>query len=389
MTYAARTDHLQAEGAYFVLAKAQALEAEGKDIIHLEIGQPDIDTFESVAQAGIDAILDGRTRYNPPAGIPDLRRAIADDVGKRIGVSVELERVVISPGAKPNLFFPTLAIVEPGDEVLYPDPGFPSYAAMIGVAGGVPVPVPLVEAENFSFDLDVFDELISSRCRLIILNSPGNPTGGVIPRSDLEHIAKRAIEHDCWVITDEIYSRIHYLEDEVPSIYSLPGMDARTILVDGFSKTYAMTGWRLGYGVMPTELARRVMLLATHAYGCTAHFTQFAGLEALRGTEAQVLEMRSRYQRRRDRLVSGLNELPGVSCELPKGAFYAFPNIQSTGVSSSLLADRILQEAGVALLPGTAFGAGGEGFLRLSYATSMDQIEMALERLAVFLAGLI
>jgi aspartate/methionine/tyrosine aminotransferase len=380
---------LQAEGAYFVLAKAQALEAEGKDIIHLEIGQPDIDTFESVAQAGIDAILDGRTRYNPPAGIPDLRRAIADDVGKRIGVSVELERVVISPGAKPNLFFPTLAIVEPGDEVLYPDPGFPSYAAMIGVAGGVPVPVPLVEAENFSFDLDVFDDLISSRCRLIILNSPGNPTGGVIPSSDLEHIAKRAIEHDCWVITDEIYSRIHYLEDEVPSIYSLPGMDARTILVDGFSKTYAMTGWRLGYGVMPTELARRVMLLATHAYGCTAHFTQFAGLEALRGTEAQVLEMRSRYQRRRDRLVSGLNELPGVSCELPKGAFYAFPNIQSTGVSSSLLADRILQEAGVALLPGTAFGAGGEGFLRLSYATSMDQIEMALERLAVFLAGLI
>jgi aspartate/methionine/tyrosine aminotransferase len=375
---------LQAEGAYFVLAKAQALEAEGKDIIHLEIGQPDIDTFESVAQAGIDAILDGRTRYNPPAGIPDLRRAIADDVGKRIGVSVELERVVISPGAKPNLFFPTLAIVEPGDEVLYPDPGFPSYAAMIGVAGGVPVPVPLVEAENFSFDLDVFDELISSRCRLIILNSPGNPTGGVIPSSDLEHIAKRAIEHDCWVITDEIYS-----QDEVPSIYSLPGMDARTILVDGFSKTYAMTGWRLGYGVMPPELARRVMLLATHAYGCTAHFTQFAGLEALRGTEAQVQEMRSRYQRRRDRLVSGLNELPGVSCELPKGAFYAFPNIQSTGVSSSLLADRILQEAGVALLPGTAFGAGGEGFLRLSYATSMDQIEMALERLAVFLAGLI
>ncbi len=389
MTYAARTDHLQAEGAYFVLAKAQALEAEGKDIIHLEIGQSDIDTFESVAQAGIDAILDGRTRYNPPAGIPDLRRAIADDVGKRIGVSVELERVVISPGAKPNLFFPTLAIVEPGDEVLYPDPGFPSYAAMIGVAGGVPVPVPLVEAENFSFDLDVFDELISSRCRLIILNSPGNPTGGVIPSSDLEHIAKRAIEHDCWVITDEIYSRIHYLEDEVPSIYSLPGMDARTILVDGFSKTYAMTGWRLGYGVMPPELARRVMLLATHAYGCTAHFTQFAGLEALRGTEAQVQEMRSRYQRRRDRLVSGLNELPGVSCELPKGAFYAFPNIQSTGVSSSLLADRILQEAGVALLPGTAFGAGGEGFLRLSYATSMDQIEVALERLAVFLAGLI
>jgi aspartate/methionine/tyrosine aminotransferase len=386
MSYAQRTDHLRAEGAYFVLAQAQALEAEGRDIIHLEIGQPDIDTYETVAHAGIEAIQAGHTRYNPPAGIPELREIIAQDVSRRLGLSVSVDQVVISPGAKPNLFFPTLALVEPGDEVLYPDPGFPSYAAMIGVAGGVPVPVPLVEGANFSFDLDSFDKLISSRTRLIILNSPGNPTGGVMPQSDLEHIANLASKHDCWVISDEIYSRIHYLDDEVPSIVNLPGMDDRTILVDGFSKTYAMTGWRLGYGVMPAGLAHRVMLLATHAYGCTAHFTQYAGLEALRGSQAEVDAMLTRYRQRRDRLVSGLNTLPGVRCELPQGAFYAFPNIKETGISSKELADKILNEAGVALLPGTAFGPLGEGYLRLSYATSLEQIDRALERLTTFFA---
>jgi aspartate/methionine/tyrosine aminotransferase len=384
MSYAQRTDHLRAEGAYFVLAQAQALEAEGRDVIHLEIGQPDIDTYETVAHAGIEAIQAGHTRYNPPAGIPELREIIAQDVSRRLGLSVNVDQVVISPGAKPNLFFPTLALVEPGDEVLYPDPGFPSYAAMIGVAGGVPVPVPLVEGANFSFDLDSFDTLISSRTRLIILNSPGNPTGGVMPHSDLEHIANLALKHDCWVISDEIYSRIHYLDDEVPSIVNLPGMDDRTILV--FSKTYAMTGWRLGYGVMPAGLAQRVMLLATHAYGCTAHFTQYAGLEALRGSQAEVDAMLTRYRQRRDRLVSGLNTLPGVRCELPQGAFYAFPNIKETGISSKELADKILNEAGVALLPGTAFGPLGEGYLRLSYATSLEQIDRALERLTTFFA---
>jgi aspartate/methionine/tyrosine aminotransferase len=386
MSYAQRTEHLRAEGAYFVLAQAQALEAEGRDVIHLEIGQPDIDTYETVAHAGIEAIQAGHTRYNPPAGIPELREIIAQDVSRRLGLSVNVDQVVISPGAKPNLFFPTLALVEPGDEVLYPDPGFPSYAAMIGVAGGVPVPVPLVEGANFSFDLDSFDKLISSRTRLIILNSPGNPTGGVMPQSDLEHIANLASKHDCWVISDEIYSRIHYLDDEVPSIVNLPGMDDRTILVDGFSKTYAMTGWRLGYGVMPAGLAHRVMLLATHAYGCTAHFTQYAGLEALRGSQAEVDAMLTRYRQRRDRLVSGLNTLPGVRCELPQGAFYAFPNIKETGISSKELADKILNEAGVALLPGTAFGPLGEGYLRLSYATSLEQIDRALERLTTFFA---
>ncbi len=388
VTYAQRTDHLKPEGAYFVLAQAQALEAQGRDIIHLEIGQPDIDTFEPVAKAGIEAIQSGRTRYNPPAGIPDLRSEIASDVGKRLGIAVDAEQVVVSPGAKPNLFFPTLATVEPGDEVLYPDPGFPSYAAMIGVVGGVAVPVPLVEEAGFSFDLHAFDRLISDRTRLIILNSPGNPTGGVMPPSDLEHIAEAARKFGCWVISDEIYSRIHYLEGALPSICSLPGMAQRTILVDGFSKTYAMTGWRLGYGVMPIELAQRVTLLATHAYGCTAHFTQFAGLEALRGSQAGVEAMVERYRRRRDRLIAGLNQLPGVHCEVPQGAFYAFPNIRATGFSSRDLAEKILHEAGVALLPGTAFGTGGEGYLRLSYATSMEQIDQALDRLHTFFSTL-
>ncbi|TFH37503.1 MAG: pyridoxal phosphate-dependent aminotransferase [Anaerolineales bacterium] len=388
MTYSHRTDHLKAEGAYFVLAQAQALEAQGVDIVHLEIGQPDIDTFDSVASAGIQAIQAGHTRYNPPAGLPQLREAIAEDVAQRVGMSITSDQVVVSPGAKPNLFFPTLAIVEPGDEVIYPDPGFPSYAAMIGVAGGVSVPVPLVERTGFSFDLAAFDDLVSERTRMIILNSPGNPTGGVMPFSDLEHIAIAAQKYDCWVISDEIYSRIHYLEGELPSIVSLPGMAERTILVDGFSKTYAMTGWRLGYGVMPVELAQRVTLLATHAYGCAAEFTQYAGLEALHGSQAEVEAMLERYRQRRDRLVAGLNELPGVHCELPQGAFYAFPNIQSFGLSSRDLAERILHEAGVALLPGTAFGAAGEGYLRLSYATNLEQIEHALERLAPFFAGL-
>jgi len=388
VTYAHRTDHLKAEGAYFVLAQAQALEAQGRDIIHLEIGQPDIDTFESVASAGIQAIQSGYTRYNPPAGLPQLRQAIASDVSQRLGLEVTPDQVVVSPGAKPNLFFPTLALIEPGDEVLYPDPGFPSYVAMIKVAGGIPVPVPLVERANFSFDLQAFERLVSTRTRMIILNSPGNPTGGVMPMSDLQHIAEAAQKHNCWVISDEIYSRIHYLEHELPSIASLPDMVERTILVDGFSKTYAMTGWRLGYGVMPVDLAQRVTLLATHAYGCTAHFTQYAGLEALQGSQEGVEAMQARYRQRRDRLVTGLNALPGVRCELPQGAFYAFPNIQSFGLSSAVLAERILQEAGVALLPGTAFGAGGEGYLRLSYATSLEQIEHALTRLAPFFAGL-
>jgi aspartate/methionine/tyrosine aminotransferase len=283
------------------------------------------------------------------------------------------------------LFFPTLALVEPGDEVIYPNPGFPTYEAMIGVAGGKPVPVPLLEENGFSFDLEAFDRCINARTKLIILNAPSNPTGGIIPQTDLEHIAKAAQHYDCWVLSDEIYTRLVYDDAEVLSIVTLPGMAERTIIMDGFSKTYAMTGWRLGYGIMPAELAERVGLLLTHSVGSTAHFTQYAGIEALTGPQDQVAEVVGEYQRRRDVIVSGLNELPGVTCQQPQGAFYVFPNVKALGKSSNEVADWILEEAGVALLPGSAFGEYGEGYLRLAYANSVENIERALERIGAIL----
>ncbi len=386
MTFAGRTQHLRPEGAYQVLARANQLEAAGKEIIHLEIGQPDYPTFENVAQAGIAAIRAGHTRYTPPAGMPSLREAIAADGGRRRGIRVDADEVVVSPGGKPNLFFPTLALVEPGDEVIYPDPGFPTYEAMIRVAGGVPVAVPLLEENNFSFDLDAFDRLLNERTRLIILNSPGNPTGGVIPGLDLEHIARGAQKFNCWVMSDEIYARLVYDEAEFHSIASLSGMKERTIIVDSFSKTYSMTGWRLGYGIMPRELAARVDLLLTHSVGSTAHFTQFAGLEALGGPQDKVDEMTAEYQRRRDAMVDGLNAIPGFLCQKPQGAFYAFPNIKGTGMKSDDLANLILEKAGVALLPGSAFGRYGEGYLRLSYANSIQNIRKGLDRIKDILA---
>ncbi|UCH58851.1 MAG: pyridoxal phosphate-dependent aminotransferase [Anaerolineales bacterium] len=382
MAFSERVSGLHPEGAYAVLARAQALEAQGREIIHLEIGQPDFQTFEHVRQSGMAAIEAGHTRYNPPAGLPDLRLAIAADAGERRGMEVRPDQVVIGPGAKPGLFFPTLALVEPGDEVIYPDPGFPTYAAMIAVAGGVPVPVPLVEQNYFSFDLQVFKERLSHRTRLVILNSPANPTGGVIPAEDLEQIAAAVQEHDCWVISDEIYSRLVYDGKRATSIAALPGMAQRTIIVDGFSKTYAMTGWRLGYGIMPEGLAERVELLLTHAVGCTATFTQIAGIEALTASQDQVQAYVREYQRRRDRMVAGLNALPGVSCQLPQGAFYAFPNVKALDMPVSQLAALLLDEAGVAVLPGTDFGVNGEGFLRLCYAVSPQTIDRALERMA-------
>jgi aspartate aminotransferase len=381
MPFANRTAHLRPEGAYQVLARANQMEATGRAIIHLEIGQPDYATFENVSQAGIDAIRAGKTRYTPPAGMPSLREAIAEDAGRRRGIQVLPEQVVVSPGGKPNLFFPTLALVEPGDEVIYPDPGFPTYEAMIKVAGGVPVAVPLLEDNNFSFDLQAFDRLTSPRTRLIILNSPGNPTGGVMPLADLEHIAAQAIQMDCWVMSDEIYSRIVYDDLQAPSIAALPGMRERTIIVDGFSKTYSMTGWRLGYGIMPKDLAERVDLLLTHSIGSTAHFTQFAGLEGLTGPQDRVALMVAEYQRRRDVIVAGLNDIPGFKCQVPQGAFYAFPNISGAGLTSADLANLILEKGGVALLPGNAFGQYGEGYLRLSYANSIDNIQKGLEKI--------
>lgn len=387
MSFAKRVQSLKPEGAYFVLEKAQGLEAKGKQIIHLEIGQPDFPTFENVSQAGIQAIRDGHTRYTASAGSKDLRAAIAEDAGARRGLHFDPAQVVVGPGAKPALFFPTLALVEPGDEVIYPDPGFPTYKAMIEVAGGVPVPVPLVEAQDFSFDLDAFDRLINDKTRLIVLNSPSNPTGGVMPLSALEHIAKAAQKYDAWVLSDEIYSRLVY-GDPAPTIAALPGMAERTVICDGFSKTYAMTGWRLGYGIMPAAFANKIALLLTHSVGSTADFTQVAGVEALTGPQEQVEHVVGVYRQRRDALVAGLNAITGVSCRTPQGAFYVFPNISALGKTSDELASYILEEAGVALLPGTSFGDYGEGYLRLCFANSLENIELAVERIAAALAKL-
>ena len=385
MPFANRTQHLKPEGAYEVLARANKLETTGKEIIHLEVGQPDYPTFENVSQAGIEAIRGGKTRYTPPAGMPSLRETIAEKAGQQRGIEVHPEEVIVSPGGKPNLFFPTLALVEPGDEVIYPNPGFPTYEAMIKVAGGVPVAVPLLEENQFSFNLDSFDQAINEKTRLIILNSPSNPTGGVIPPADLEHIASQAERYDCWVMSDELYTRIVYDGLEAPSIASLPGMQDRTIIVDGFSKTYSMTGWRLGFGIMPKALADRVELLLTHSIGANAHFTQFAGLEALTGPQDMVEVMVTEYQRRRNAIVDGLNTLPGFVCQKPQGAFYVFPNITGTGIGSTELANLILEKAGVALLPGNSFGDYGEGYLRLSYANSLENIEKALEKIKAIL----
>ena len=379
-SFAERQTHLRPEGAYEVMARSQELEAKGHDIVHLEAGEPDFNGPANASLAGIRAIASGQTRYLPPAGLTRLREVIADVAGKRRGISISPKQVLVSPGAKPAMFFPTLAIVEPGDEVIYPDPGFPTYEAMVLVADGVPKPVPLLESKSFSFDLDSFDRLVNDRTRMIILNSPSNPTGGVIPLKDLQHIADAARRYDCWVVSDEIYTQIVFDGQTASSIASLPGMAERTVIVDGFSKTYAMHGWRLGYGIMPEPLAERVRLFYTHAFGSTAHASQIAAVEALTGPQDHVAMMVEQYQRRREIIVDGLNKLRGVHCLKPQGAFYAFPNIQKTGKSSQEIANLFL-DFGVAVLPGSAFGKYGEGYLRLSYANSIPNIQRALERM--------
>ncbi len=384
MEFSSRVSQLEPESAYQVLARAQELERQGLEILHLEIGQPDFATPEHIRRSGCSAIESGWTRYNPTAGLPRLRELLAESAGRQRGVQISPDRVVIGPGAKPGLFFPTLALVNPGDEVIYPDPGFPTYPAMIKVAGGVPVPVPLKEENQFSFDLEEFDAKVSSNTKLVILNSPSNPTGGVMPARDLEFIAEKALKHGFWVLSDEIYSRLIYEGASTKSIASLPGMDERTIIVDGFSKTYSMTGWRIGYGIMPLELAKRVELLLVHSIGCTATFTQMAGIEALAGDQSCVDEMVAEYKQRRDFLVDGLNSIAGVHCVQPLGAFYAFPNIEAFGISSREIARRLLDETGVALLSGSDFGIGGEGYIRLCYAVSMQVIERCLEKMNKF-----
>jgi len=378
---ARRMSRLGTETAFEVLNKARALERQGKNIIHLEIGEPDFDTPSNVVEAGIDALRKGWTHYGPAAGLPELRQALADYVSKTRGVKVTSEEVVVVPGGKPIIFFTILALIDEEDEVIYPNPGFPIYESMIHYVGGRAVPIHLREDRDFSVDVNELASLINDRTRLIILNSPHNPTGGVMPRKDVEQIARVIGDRNITVLSDEIYSRLLFDGGEHFSIMSVPGMQERTILLDGFSKTYAMTGWRMGYGVMRPDLAAHIIRLMTNSNSCTASFTQVAGIEAIRGDQSSVDHMREEFQRRRDAFVAGLNKIKGFSCRMPKGAFYAFPNITQTGWKSKALADAFLEQAGVAALSGTAFGAFGEGYLRFSVANSLENLQQALDRI--------
>jgi aspartate aminotransferase len=380
MNLAPRMSRLGTESAFEVLARAKALERQGHSIIHLEIGEPDFDTPAHIKEAAKQALDAGWTHYGPAAGLPELREAIAKHVGETRGVPIAPEEVVITPGAKPIMFFTILALVAPGDEVIYPNPGFPIYESVINFVGGVPVPIPLREETGFGFDLGLFERKVSTRTRLIIVNSPQNPTGGVLDRGQLERIGAIAAGRRIPVLADEIYRQFLY-EGEFVSILGLPGMRDLTILLDGFSKSYAMTGWRLGYGVMPVPLAEQVSRLMVNSASCTASFVQMAGIAALQGDQAPVARMVAEFKRRRDLIVAGLNGLPGVRCARPRGAFYVFPNITGTGRPASEVAERLLSEAGVATLAGTAFGQYGEGYLRLSYANSEANLRAALERM--------
>jgi len=377
---AGRTSRLGNETAFEVLVKARALERQGKSVIHLEIGEPDFDTPTNIVAAAVGALQQGWTHYGPSAGLPDLRQAIAQEVSRSRGVSVSADDVVVVPGGKPIIFFSLLALTEAGDEVIYPNPGFPIYESVIRYTGARPVPIRLREEKDFGLDVDELASLITERTKLIILNSPQNPTGGVLSRQDIQDIASAIGDRNIMVLSDEIYSRLVF-EGEHDSIISVPGFQERTILLDGFSKSYAMTGWRLGYGVMRPDLAAHITRLMTNSNSCTASFTQVAGAEALHGDQSSVERMRVEFQRRLDTFVAGLNRIPGFSCRMPKGAFYAFPNITRTGWKSKALADSLLQDAGVACLAGTDFGEFGEGYLRFSVANSMENLKQALERI--------
>ncbi len=384
MKLAARMDKILVETAFEVLVRARELEAQGKRVIHLELGEPDFDTPAHIREAAKRALDEGWTHYGPTQGLPELREIIARHISETRGIEVGPEHVCVVPGGKPIIFFPMLALLEKGDEVIYPNPGFPIYESMIGVCGARPVPIPLLEDRGFSFDLNVFEDRLSDRTKMIVLNSPQNPTGGLIPKEDIIAIADLVRDRDLIILSDEIYSRIYY-EERPFSIASLPGMQEKTIILDGFSKIYAMTGWRIGYGVMPVWLAEAVNKLMVNSNSCTATFTQRAAMAALTGPQEESERMVAEFKRRRDAFVKGLNELPGFRCNLPRGAFYAFPNITGTGMRSKELADALLNEAGVAGLSGTAFGAYGEGFLRLSYANSYENLMEAVERIDKFL----
>lgn len=377
---ASRMHRLGTETAFEVLVRARALEAEGRDIVHLELGEPDFDTPGHIVEAGAEALHEGWTHYGPAAGQPDLKDAIAAYVNRSRGTGFSADQVVVTPGGKPVMFFVILALLEQGDEAIFPDPGFPIYGSMIDFSGAAAVPIPLREENEFRLDVDELATLMSDRTKLLIINSPANPTGGVLEHADLEAIAELAVQHDVIVLSDEIYSELLY-EGEHVSIATMPGMAERTIILDGFSKTYAMTGWRLGYGLFPQELVEPISKLMVNSVSCTSMAVQRAGLAALDGPQDKVTEFREAFRRRRDLIVDGLNAIDGISCLLPKGAFYAFPNISGTGATSREFADRLLADHGVAALAGTSFGAAGEGYLRLSYATSEENISKALDRI--------
>ncbi|NNF05213.1 MAG: pyridoxal phosphate-dependent aminotransferase [Candidatus Eisenbacteria bacterium] len=386
--YAKAMARLGTETAFEVLARARALEAQGRDIVHLEIGEPDFDTPKNIVEAGKKALDDGFTHYGPSAGMPEFRSIIANYIAEDRGISVEPENVVVTPGGKPVMFYGMLALLDPGDEVLYPNPGFPIYESVIDWVGAKAVPLVLRQENEFRLDLDEIKDKLNSKTKLLIINSPQNPTGGILPEADLKALATMLLDYpDCWILSDEIYSQLLYDEAHV-SITKFPGIQERTIILDGFSKTYAMTGWRLGYGIMPEELATHVARLETNCNSCPPAMIQVAGMEALTGPQDEVDRMRAEFKKRRDHLVTGLNKIEGVECLLPGGAFYVFPSIKKLGKPSAEFATRLLDEGGVAALSGTAFGRHGEGHLRFSYANSIDNINKALERLAAFVPTL-
>ncbi|MFZ1948226.1 MAG: pyridoxal phosphate-dependent aminotransferase [bacterium] len=383
--YAKRMSRLGTESAFEVLARAKGLEAQGKKIIHLEIGEPDFDTPENIREAAVKAIRAGYTHYGPAQGMPELRKTVAEVVSKEKHIPISPDEVVITPGGKPVMFFAILALADDGDEVIYPNPGFPIYESVIEFVGAKAVPIKLEMSKEFSFDVDELGRLITPRTKMMIINSPQNPTGGVLSADDLREIAKLAVKHDIWVLADEIYGKILY-EGEHVSIATFPGMKERTIILDGFTKTYAMTGWRVGYGIMPADLAKGITQLQINSNSCTCTFNQIAGIEGLTGDQTAAQKMHDEFKRRRDVIVDGLNRIPGFKCLKPKGAFYVFPNIEGTGYASRDLNDLLMNEAGVAALPGTAFGKFGEGYLRFSYANSVENIKAALGQITQALA---
>lgn len=387
MRFASRMNRLGTESAFEVLAEARRIEATGKSVIHLEIGEPDFDTPGNIIEAAYSAMSSGATHYTPAAGIPEVRDAIAASMARRGGVAVDPDQVVVVPGSKNILHFALLSCVEAGEEVILPDPGYPVYRSLTDFVGAVARPIRLREEMKFGMDMDELESLISPRTRMVIINSPQNPTGGVLSTSDLDRLAELAIQHDLLVLSDEIYSRICFSDLPAP-IWSRPGMAERTIVLDGLSKTYAMCGWRLGFGVMPRELAQRMETLLINTSSCAAAFTQLAAVEALDSpsSEDAVIRMVAEFRERRDVLVEGLNSIPGVSCLLPEASFYAFPNITATGMSSREMASRLLHESGVAVLAGEAFGEGGKGFIRLAYTKGLPEIREAVQRVARFVA---